>query len=205
MLSPHRSCFYIIQFLFSCGRVTACTFHVSCSDVWSLGCVLYELCTLRHPVGLSLHPPATCRHHPSVFLFVCFCSVLKIACPVSGGELEEPDSEDLSGCVPAPPCSSAVRAPVSGQADVQDKPERQAVRAHHPDLSPGFQAPAWASTCTGETAQLCSHLLSFVCVRDHSCGRSHPTINHTLTHSQHSSVRLLDLIMLIKSDLFGFN
>lgn len=39
-----------------------CTFYVSCSDVWSLGCVLYELCTLRHPV--------------------CFLSILSLAADI---------------------------------------------------------------------------------------------------------------------------
>lgn len=49
---------------------------MSCSDVWSLGCVLYELCTLRHPVGFPLHPLVCCGRGPSVVVF-CFCSVFK--------------------------------------------------------------------------------------------------------------------------------
>lgn len=32
-----------------CESISVSCVSVSCSDVWSLGCVLYELCTLRHP------------------------------------------------------------------------------------------------------------------------------------------------------------
>ncbi|CAG12784.1 unnamed protein product, partial [Tetraodon nigroviridis] len=129
------------------------------SDVWSLGCVLYELCTLRHPVGCLpiLSVAADMVPVPENRGFVHF----ETAPPVSGTELEEPDFKDLSGRVPPPPWSSAVRAPGFGQTDVQDKPERQTVRAHHPDLSSGFQALACTSAFTGKATQSCSCLLSF--------------------------------------------
>lgn len=71
-------------------------------------------------------------------------------CSVSGTELEEPDFKDMPGCVPPPPWASAVRASVPAQTDVQDKPKRQTFRAHHPDISPGFQALACTSAPAGK-------------------------------------------------------
>lgn len=56
-------------------------FYVSCSDVWSLGCVLYELCTLRHPVCFSLHPLTGCGHCPGVRELFIFKSRVQFQAP----------------------------------------------------------------------------------------------------------------------------
>lgn len=77
-------------------------------------------------------------------------------CPVSGTELEESDFKDMSGCVPSPSWASAVRTPVFGQTDVQDKPKRQTIRAYHPELSPSFPALACTSAFAGKEPH--SHL-----------------------------------------------
>lgn len=129
--------------------------HVSCSDVWSLGCVLYELCTLHHPVcflsTLTLTVDVALSENHVAFFF--FFWHLLMMCPVSGTELEEPDFKDMPGCVPSPPWASAVRASVFAQTDVQDKPKRQTFRAYHPDLSPGCQALACTSASAGKAVQ----------------------------------------------------
>lgn len=82
---------------------------VPCSDVWSLGCVLYELCTLRHPVYFpSVPSPCTLSLtvglspsivHVSLYqvaltwTLVCFPNIphASLLCPVPGIKLEEPD------------------------------------------------------------------------------------------------------------------
>lgn len=45
-----------------CEWITLSSVFVLCSDVWSLGCVLYELCTLQHPV-LPVLPLCLSLHH----------------------------------------------------------------------------------------------------------------------------------------------
>lgn len=132
---------------------------MSCSDVWSLGCVLYELCTLRHPVcflstlSLTVDVVTLSENHVGFFWYWS----------VSGTELEEPDFKDMPGCVPSPPWASAVRASVFAQTDVQDKPKRQTFRAYHPDLSPGFQGLASTSASAGKAVQSCPVMSANVC------------------------------------------
>lgn len=136
-------------------------------------------------------------------------------CPVSGTKLEEPDFEDMSGCVPSPPWASAVRTPVFGQTDVQDKPKRQTIRAYHPDLSPSFPAPACTSAFSGKEPrshlQDTSHICWTSCVLmvTHECKLE--ALLTTLTTFQRLRncfvfdrwlEFVLDVVMLIKNVLF---
>lgn len=137
-------------------------------------------CDIRY-----IFSPSPCRLQTlSQCQRIAFLFIFEIARPVSGTELEEPDFKDLSECVPSPPWSSTVRAPAFGQTDIQDKPKRQTIRAHHPDLSPGFQALACTSAFTGKATQFYFCLLSFLCVHGHSCSESGSTV--TTDHSSHA-------------------
>lgn len=75
-LHIHPLC--VFSFMHVCIRV--------CRDIWSLGCVLYELCTLRHPVSI-LSPIILLvliqRLIPQLSLSWCFSN--SGACPAGTG------------------------------------------------------------------------------------------------------------------------